>query len=751
MKDLERMESYEALIDQLSDLCGIVNEYYDIFGNKHTIPFETKEAILKVMGFDIESRERIKEEVDMRRWGTWLRFIEPVHVISVQNQTLCIPVYIPLNEGGKERLTLTWKIIDEKGSKDEFIISGDELVIVDKRWIDEKRYVRIDIRDDRTRDIGYYSLHVSCMYPEPVFPGEKNIMEKTARVIITPDTCYIPPELENRKTWGLSVNLYSIRSGRNWGIGDLTDLRDIARWIAEMKGAFVGINPLHAIPNTMPFGISPYFPLSRLYRNFIYLDIEGIMDVKESEEAVKIMSSEGFLEEMDRLRKEELIDYEKVSLLKRRVIEKTFDYFYENHFKKDTDRSARFRRYISEEGEPLESFALYMALMEQMQKLNKGYSWQEWPEEYRDRTGVNVLEFKDTHEKEILFHQYIQWLIDEQMGNISMESSKHGMTIGIYNDLAVGSIGSGCDAWNYQEIVAHNVDIGAPPDDFNINGQNWGFPPVVPERLKETGFEFFIQTIRKNMRYSGALRIDHALGLFRLFWIPHGMAPKDGAYIEYPSEDLLRIVALESVRNSTVVIAEDLGTIGENVREMLRRFKMLSYRLFYFERNYPDPSFLSPEGYPDMALCSVTTHDLPTIYGYWIGQDIKIRRDLRIYPDDSLLQRQAEERKRDKALILSALKSQGILPEVFPAEPSEVREMNPYLCLAIYEYLARTPCKLVLVSLDDIIGTVNQQNFPGTIDAHPNWVQKTPLYLEDIPTDKRFIDLYGMLNRLRGR
>jgi len=321
------------------------------------------------------------------------------------------------------------------------------------------------------------------------------------------------------------------------------------------------------------------------------------------------------------------------------------------------------------------------------------------------------------------------------------------MAIGLYHDLAIGSISGGSDAWCYQDMIAGGVDVGAPPDDYSINGQNWGFPPIIPERWRERGYEFFIHTIRKNMRFGGALRIDHALGLFRLFWIPKGMSPGEGAYVNYPSEDLLRIIALESALNKTVVIAEDLGTIGENVREALKRFHMLSYRLLYFERNYPDPSFVPPERYPEMALCAVTTHDLPTLYGYWIGQDLKTKKELGMYPDKSLWQQYADERERDKELLLSALNSQGILPEGYPSEAKRIPRMTPELCLAIYRYLVKTPCKLVLVSLDDMIGTLDQQNMPATVDSYPNWIQKMPLPLEEILSDRRFSDLSEIFKR----
>jgi len=308
-----------------------------------------------------------------------------------------------------------------------------------------------------------------------------------------------------------------------------------------------------------------------------------------------------------------------------------------------------------------------------------------------------------------------------------------GMSVGLYKDLAIGSIGGGSDTWNYQHVIAEGTDVGAPPDDFSVNGQNWGFPPIIPEGLKNSGYEIFIQAIKKNMKYGGALRIDHALGMFRLFWIPAGMHASYGAYLKYPTEELLRIIALESIRNKTIVIAEDLGTIGENVRETLLRFRMLSYRLLYFERNYPDPSFSRPEKYPDMALCSVTTHDLPTIYGYWSGRDIEAKKRLGVFPDEASLQSYINERERDKALLFDALKSEGAIKSDQPDF-----EMTPELCLGIYEYLARTSCKLATVSLDDAIGTMDQQNMPGVTDSYPNWMQKTPVTLEQLMSDKWF-------------
>jgi len=739
-------QSYDELINELSELCGILPEYWDIFGKKHITSVETKEAILRAMRLKIDSEEDIIEEINQRKYKPWKSFIEPVYVISENDQPLKIPVYIPIQEGEENKLSLSWHIEDENRQRDEFMSSGEAITVSEQQWIDGMRYVKIDLFDMARRDMGYYVIHVECKHPENIFPGRINLLQKTSKVIVTPETCYIPPELQDGRTWGISVNLYSICSSRNWGIGDFTDLKKIVEWFADLKGGFVGINPLHAIPNTKPFGISPYFPISRLFKNFIYLDIETIPDVSESSNTQAIMKSESFKEELKKLKKRKLIDYERIALLKEKILRHAFDFFYKEHYLQETLRGQNFRRYVQEEGETLELFSLFLVLWKHMKRECNAYTWQQWPEGYQNPLNNAVQKFRKTHEKEILFYKYIQWLIDEQHKETAERARNLGMVVSIYHDLAIGSFDGGSDVWNFQG-VSGKADAGAPPDDFNPNGQNWGFPPLIPERLRDTGYELFIQTIRKNMRHAGALRIDHAPGLFRLFWVPYGTSPKEGTYVLYPSEEILRIIALESVRNKTMVIAEDLGTVGENVRETLKRFQMLSYKLFYFERNYPDPSFVPPEEYPAMALCAVTTHDLPTIYGYWKDQDFKIKKQLGMYPDEKLWKEQIKARKRDKRLILSTLKTQGILHDDFTSESKVFPRMTPELCLSIYQYLAKTPCKLLLVSLDDIIGTLNQQNMPGTVDIYPNWVQKTPLTLEKILSDRRFFVLSEMLEK----
>jgi 4-alpha-glucanotransferase len=695
------------LLDRLSVLSGIDSHYYDNWGEKHLTTEETKRAILASMGITA-SDAALKHELNKE----WLSLIEPVMVVSIDSQPASIPVHFPLEEGREKDITVALSVEDEAGRKDLVEIEG--VSAVDSTVIDGTRYVRVELPNRTDRGIGYYSLSVLCRTPSAELSGHM-------RLIVAPERCYEPPG----RTWGIYANLYALRSEQNWGIGDLTDLGKMLRWVAQdLGGGFIGINPLHAIPNKMPFGISPYSSTSRLYSNLIYLDMEKVND---SPEYRKLISSPEFTGAIEALRDSELIDYEKAASLKMRALRAAFEDFYERHLITGTSRAEDLKRYVGEEGRSLEGFALFSAIDEYLKEKNPNlYHWQDWPPEYHDPEGPAVAEFTKNHEKRVLFYQYVQWLIDRQLRDVSDEAKALGMSVGIYQDLAVGSSGGGSDAWSYPEVFAFGMDAGAPPDAFNLNGQSWGFPPLIPEKLRESGYELFIQTIRNNLKYAGALRIDHALGLFRLFWIPEGMSPTEGTYVRYPFEDLLRIIALESVRNRAVIIGEDLGTIGEEAREALSSFGMLSYRLFYFERDWNTGTFLPPEAYPEMALTAVTTHDLPTLPGYWAGRDIEVKTQLGIYPNEAAVENDISARERDRQLIIEALGH--CLPDGF----SPPEKMTQELSLCVHTHLGRTPCRLVAVSLDDVLEVPDQQNMPGTIDAHPNWRQKCPVLLGDI-------------------
>lgn len=740
----------EALINDLSELCGVASDYWDILGTRHWASLSTKAAILRGMGIDTDDDAAVQREIAQRRGRPWNRLLEPVHVISVNRQPSVIPIHLPLPYGVLRGLSISWIVEDERGQTCHCHLSGEDIVAADQAFIDGQWYMKILLVDIAVRGLGYYRVLVTCRHEQPILPGGERSCSAETRLIVTPDFCYIPTPLAQGRTWGVSANLYAVKSSANCGVGDFGDLACLLEAVHACGGGFVGINPLHAIPNRPPYGISPYSPVSRLYKNFLYLSLEDIDEVQKSSGCQELMASENWRSQRDMQRTAENIDYQAVAGLKDQVLRRAFDYFHEHHYLPNSDRGAAFRFFVEKEGALLDGFATYHALWEMMHENYGSYRWQEWPPEYHAPAGSAVALFRAENGRRVLYHMYVQWLLDLQHAGIAAQAGDLGMPVGLYHDLAIGSTGSGSDVWMAQHLYAANIDVGAPLDDFNPTGQNWGFPPLLPERLRETGYAFFIESIRRNMRHGGAIRIDHALGLFRLFWIPRGELPLEGAYVRCHAEDLIRIIALESERNKTMVVAEDLGTFGDGMREMLQAFRMLSFRLLYFERYYPDLWFRSPDDYPEMAISAVATHDLPTLGGFWVGSDIDLKEQLNLFPHPDRIATYRAERLGDRTRLIRILKQRGLLRTDYPEAPQDVPCMTPELSLAIHAFLAEAPSKLLNVMLDDAVGSMNQQNLPGTVEEHPNWVRKTPVLVEDL-AGQQWLRALGEICRKVGR
>ncbi|HNE33550.1 MAG TPA: 4-alpha-glucanotransferase, partial [Nitrospira sp.] len=447
---------------------------------------------------------------------------------------------------------------------------------------------------------------------------------------------------------------------------------------------------------------------------------------------------------VEQARAADFVDSESVVKAKRTMLDLAYRQFLTENYagtepslQPTSARGWLLERFIRDEGESLERFALFQVLEEDRRLIEQAPKlWPEWPEQYRNPGTPALREFARRHRKRVRFFQYVQWVAADQLRAANTRASQVHMTVGLYPDLALGSDRNGAEAWMLQDTLALGADCGAPPDAFAPQGQNWGFAPFNPLRLKATGYRSFIELLRKTLRQGGAIRIDHVMMLFRLFWVPRGLTAAAGAYVQYPAEDLLRILALESMRAQTLVIGEDLGTVPDYVREQLARYKILSYRVFYFERNW-DGSCKPPSAYPDQSLAVVTTHDLPTLTGYWSGEDIRLRARLGMYVHEQAVQQAFEERARDKNQFLAALQSAGLLPPGVSAQQESVPAMTPDLCRAIHLYLAGSPAWVVLANLDDVIGEVTQMNLPGTVDAYPNWSRKLSLSLEELQQDER--------------
>ncbi len=349
---------------------------------------------------------------------------------------------------------------------------------------------------------------------------------------------------------------------------------------------------------------------------------------------------------------------------------------------------------------------------------------------------------------EIHLYQYAQWLAADQLQQVSEAARRGGLPFTLYQDLALGAGAGGFDTWAYPELFAKEVAIGAPPDAFSPKGQNWGIPPIIPEALRESGYQLFIDTIRANGPAGGMLRLDHVMGLFRLLWIPAGMAAAQGAYVHYPARELLAILALESVRRRTLIIGEDLGTVSPPVRRDLDRLGVFSYRVFYFERR-PDGGFLPPESYPARAVAAVTTHDLPTLAGFWQGRDLACRREANLYADPHQAAADAAQRQRDRLQLVEALQGRGLLPDGVESRPEPGSPCPPQVREGVLEYLAQSEAALLEVRLEEVFGWPDQQNLPGTREEHPNWRRRLPLTLEEMARDPEPERLAERLNKYR--
>jgi 4-alpha-glucanotransferase len=563
----------------------------------------------------------------------------------------------------------------------------------------------------------------------------------TARtdLIVAPDRCYLPAELGPAAySWGLSCQLYGLRSDRNWGIGDFTDLSALARTAGRCTASVLGINPLHALFAAEPHHVSPYSPSSRSHLNYLYIDATAVPGFAEDDAIRELVHGQWFGATHWAARSAALVDYGAIAACKRPVLETLFRRFQSRELGSDGTAASTlgqaFRDFQQSGGVSLADFARFEALHEHHLRENRQFSWRSWPAPMRNPRSPEVAAFAAVHRDRVEFFQFLQWEAERQLASAAQSGRKAGLSIGLYRDLAVGADPNGAEAWADQELVAPGASIGAPPDALSRGGQNWGLAPVNPLVLQRQGFTPFIASLRANMRHAGILRIDHVMSLKRLYWIPSGMEAKAGAYVGYPFKDLVRLVALESRRQRCAVVGEDLGTVPEGFRDTMRAANILSYRVFVFERR-TDGTFMPPARYPPLAAASAATHDIATLKGFWLGTDIAWRRRLGLYPNQRAYETETSDRNRDRYLLLDALVREGLLspvqtPEFLPEgkEPAYATELGD----AVLAYLGRSRARLMLVQLEDVLAEVEQANLPGTTDAHPNWRRRLSSTLEEI-------------------
>jgi 4-alpha-glucanotransferase len=732
-------------IAALGGLCGITSQYWDNFGRRHRTSQATYRDLLSAMGVPWQAPETLDQEIARRRLGSWGALVEPVQLIkpAPARAGATVRVWFP-GPDPQTAVEVFGEMVSESGERyrwERRLFPGGRL---QSRVIPGGFRVAMQVPLPANLDLGYYDLTLK------VRSGGREETGQT-RLIAAPPRVYAPAWLEEgRRTWGLNLPLYAVRSRANWGVGDFADLKEVVRWAGPLGAAFVGVNPLHALQGWGNADPSPYSPTSRIFLNVLYLSLEAAPEMSACREAQNIIASPEFQAAKARLAAAALVPYQEVQRLKRRVLELLYQTFCESHGAPGepprTARGQEFAGFMATGGKSLARFGQFSALADHFQEGD----WRHWPEPYRHPEAPAVAQFIREHPREVGFFQYGQWLAATQLDQVCQEARSQGLPFTLYEDLALGASPGGFDTWAFQELFAQGAASGAPPDAFNPKGQNWGLPPLIPERLRASGYQLFIDTLRANTPPGGMLRMDHVMGLFRLLWIPQGAEAARGAYVAYPARELLAILALESVRRRTLIIGEDLGTVPPRIRRELGKAGVFSYRVFYFERD-GKCHFLPPEAYPAQAMATVTTHDLPTLTGFWQGRDLALKQSLDLYPEARLAETDAGERERDHQFLLEDLQHRGLLPDGALCEPGDGGSCPPELREAVLEYLAQSESALMEVRLEEIFGAPEQQNLPGTRTEHPNWRIKLPLTLEQIKQSPEPARLAARLNKARER
>ena len=703
----------DPALTALADRMGVACAYHDWTGNFLTVDPSTVVAVLSALGVRAETEADCAAslaELDRRHF---LRALPPT---IVARSGIEHGFWVHVTHGHPAQVWIRLEdgtVRTGMRQADNFTPPFD----LDGRQVGEATFVL-----PADLPLGYHRVHLRS--------GDE---EFDTPLIVTPAWLGLPARMGERRGWGLATQLYSVRSKGSWGFGDLTDLADLAVWAGARHGAdYVLINPLHAASPTSPMEPSPYLPTSRRFVSPLYLRVEAIPEFAWLSKRDRVHKRREAVQ--SRARKSDVIDRDVVWAAKRKALHLIY------RIPRSAGRQLAFEAFKDREGTALGNFATWCALAER-----HGGDWRTWPRELQHPASPEVAEFAERHRAEVDFHRWLQWQLDEQLASAQSQAVQAGMALGVMADLAVGVHPSGADAWALQDVLALGVTAGAPPDEFNQLGQDWSQPPWRPDRLEELGYQPFRTLIQAVLRHAGGVRIDHIIGLFRLWWIPEGAPPTAGTYVRYNHDAMIGIVALEAHRAGAVVVGEDLGTVEPWARDYLRERGVLGTSILWFEIDAGSRGPLAAEHWRELCLSSVTTHDLPPTPGYLQGEHVRLRDRL------GLLTRPAAEEFADhdteQAAWLAELRRVGVLGA--QADEQDV-------VVALYRYLCRTPSRLLALALTDAVGEHRTQNQPGTTDEYPNWrvplagPDGAPMLLEDVFTDSRAATLAEVLRAATG-
>ncbi len=703
-----------ALIDRLARLRGIGDAYHDYRGELRHFSTETKAGLLRAMGCDVDQPAALGREVEKIEIALWRRFLPAV--AAVRGTRAGIDINVTAREAGS---TLSWSVRLEDGSAREGTLSTADCPEiwsgeVERVWITRRRFeLPVDLPP------GYHDLRASLA------GGASG----RCLLIVAPRQCYEPVSIiEGRRLWGLAVQLYTLRSRDNWGIGDFGDLRLLIRWVASLGAGFVGLNPLHALAPADPGRSSPYSASSRHFLNVLYIAVPLVAEFHTCEAARARWSDPVTAKRLSELRSRDLVDYQGVADLKLEFLALLYRDFRDRHLAAATDRAAQFHSFVAAGGDLLYKHGCFDALDRHCRTVfGTASGWLSWPPQFRDPNGPATAQFAAENAVDVEFYLYLQWLAHDQLRGAQALARELGMPVGLYGDYAVGANPSGSETWVDQSSFSLGAEIGAPPDPLALKGQGWGIPPQDPFVMQAQGVQGFVRLIRNNMRYYGALRLDHVMALFRLWWVAAGSTPTEGAYVHYPLDLMLTVLSLESARSACLVVGEDLGVVPDEMRRAMPEFGLYHYKVLLFEKL--GGRFRLPGEYVRQALATATTHDMPTLQSFWEGRDIELRRRLNLYPSQEIENEIIREREHDRLALLAALAEQGLKPAqpVLPTDP-----FTPEMAQTLHLYLARSATALVALQIEDLLGMTLPVNVPGTDREYPNWQRKLSADVEDI-------------------
>jgi 4-alpha-glucanotransferase len=720
-----------AVIEKLAKLRGIGDAYHDFRGELRFFSLETKIGILRAMGCPLDDEIALAVYVEQLEGAACRKFLPPL--AAARGPRIGIDINVTAREFGA---MLVWSVRLEDGSQRDGATSTADCSElwrgeVAGSWITRRRFeLPFDLPP------GYHELQARIAGGVP----------DRCSLIVSAPRCFEPAQIiAGRRLWGVAVQLYTLRSKDNWGIGDFHDLTLLIRWMASCGAGFIGLNPLHALAPADPARCSPYSASSRHFLNVLYIAVPAVPEYAECAAVRSRMADPEITDRLAALRAHELVDYSGVADLKFEILALLYQDFRDRHLAHLSERGRRFRAFVAAQGEALQWHARFDALDRYFRATTGSPSgWFSWPAEFRDANSGAAQRFAAEHPAEVEFYAYLQWLAHEQLLGAQALTRELGMPVGLYGDYAVGANPSGSETWVAQASYCLSAEIGAPPDALALKGQGWGVPPQDPSTMQAQRLDVFIRLIRSNLRYYGALRLDHVMSLCRLWWVPAGCSPAEGAYVHYPLQQLLTAVALESVRNQCLVVGEDLGVVPDEMHRAMPEFGLYHYKVLLFEKI--DGRFRRPDEYMRRALATASTHDLPSLRSFWEGRDVELRHRLNLYPSMEIESAIMQERDGDRGSLLDALRQQGLNPAL-PSTSSE--PFTAALAHALHVYLARTPTVLVALQIEDLLGMTDPVNVPGTDREYPNWQRKLTTDIEELAMRGDIAAQLAEINRAR--